>query len=209
MFYTLLYFIFYFLFKLLYRFSVSGKERIPEAGPVILAANHSSYLDPIALGVAVYPRKIHFMAKEELFRIPFFSFLITRLNAFPVRRERLDKKSLKIALSLLSRQKAIGLFPEGTRVKREGFGQVYQGAAFLSLKTSSPILPVAISGTDKIMPAGTIIPRFPKITIQIGRPIDPREIEGSQKKERMGLLMEKVLLQLSEMLEDRGKSNEG
>lgn len=199
MLYTIVYYIFMPLFKILYRFSTSGKENLPGSGRMILAANHISYLDPIVVSLAVYPRRVNFMAKEELFQVPILRNLITWLNAFPVRRGELDKKSLKRAISLLYQEKVLGVFPEGTRIK-EGLGEAYRGAAFIALKTESPIIPIAISGTERVLPGKSIIPRFPKIRATIGKPIIPTEISHLDKKEKLKTMMDKVMFSLSEML---------
>ncbi|MEW6188878.1 MAG: lysophospholipid acyltransferase family protein [Actinomycetota bacterium] len=170
MLYNLAYVVFIILFKLLYRFSVSGKENLLKTKPFIIAANHMSYVDPIVLGLAAYPRRIYFMAKEELFKIPILNWLIRELNAFPVRRGKSDKKAFQMALELLLRGKVVGLFPEGTR-HRGKLGPAHSGVAILALKTGVPVIPIAIIGTDKILPEGKYIPRFPRIRAVIGKPI--------------------------------------
>jgi len=168
--YSLAYVVFIILFKFLYRFSVSGKENLPKSEPFIIAANHMSYVDPIVLGLAAYPRRIYFMAKEELFKIPILNWLIRALNAFPVRRGKSDKKAFQMALELLLGGKVVGLFPEGTR-HRGKLGPARSGVAILALKTGVPVIPIAIIGTDKILPDGKHIPRFPRIRAVIGKPI--------------------------------------
>lgn len=129
-----------------------------------------SYVDPIVLGLAAYPRRIYFMAKEELFKIPILNWLIRALNAFPVRRGKSDKKAFQMALELLLGGKVVGLFPEGTR-HRGKLGPARSGVAILALKTGVPVIPIAIIGTDKILPDGKHIPRFPRIRAVIGKPI--------------------------------------
>jgi 1-acyl-sn-glycerol-3-phosphate acyltransferase len=165
------------IFKVLYRLSVEGLENLPASGPVVLAANHISYLDPLVVGLAS-PRRTAFVAKEELFSIPVFGWYIRKLEAFPVRRGAADRRALKLALDKLNSGQVVGIFPQGAR-QPEGVIQGFPGAALMAYKTGAVILPTAIRGTDKVMPAGSRLPRFPKITITFGRPI---KLEAGNRK---------------------------
>jgi 1-acyl-sn-glycerol-3-phosphate acyltransferase len=104
--------------------SVEGEEHIPQSGPVILAPNHVSYLDPFLVGSSVQ-RRIHFMAKKELFRNPFIGWILRRLQAYPVTRERVDPSTLKRTLSLLAAGQVILLDADRSteRSALEAFGQ--------------------------------------------------------------------------------------
>jgi len=174
------------LFKVFYRFSVSGKENIPKDGPVVFVANHTSYLDPIVLGVAVLPRQVHFMAKEELFEGRILRPIIEKLGAFPVRRGKYDRQTLKSSLKVLSKGEALALFPEGKRYRlADGkLGPLRKGAAFIAIKSGALVVPIGIKGTEKVFSEGSSIPRFPKIKVKIGKPLPA--INNKEK------LMEKV-----------------
>jgi 1-acyl-sn-glycerol-3-phosphate acyltransferase len=157
------------IFKAVYRFSVIGIENFPLNEPVVLVSNHASYLDPVVLSLAA-PRQINFMAKAELFKYPIFNWLISHLGAFPVRRGEADLSAFRRALELLKDKKVVGIFPQGTRQGRD-FTKVENGAVLLAQKSQASLLPVAVIGTDKIMPKGRKLPRFPKIQVLIGKPI--------------------------------------
>lgn len=187
MIYTVLKKVMAFLFKVFYRFEAEGRDKIPLNGPAIIAANHCSYTDPVIIAI-VAARPVSFMAKQELFRIPVFGRLISILHAFPVRRGGLDRIALQKALDVLSKDQLIGIFPEGTRHRLEGkLGPVEEGMALLALKSNVPVVPLAIIGSDKIMPEGKWWPRFPKIKVRIGTVIDPGNISLPEKQKRKQL----------------------
>lgn len=181
MLWTSAYYLLWPLFKIFYRFKVEARQNISSQGPLILVSNHLSYLDPIVLGL-VCKRKIYFMAKEELFKIPLFRLLIKVLYAFPVKRGKFDRKALEKVLKFLSQGKIVGLFPEGTRHREGKLGPFNPGVAMLALKSGVPIIPVVISGTDKVYPQGSILPRFPRIAVKVGSPIVIKEENFSKEK---------------------------
>ncbi|WJH34218.1 lysophospholipid acyltransferase family protein [Paenibacillus aurantius] len=166
----MLYRIFRFLFKLLfvgiYRLEVIGRENVPAHGPVVLCANHTSNLDPPLVGVPL-KRKVHYMAKEELFRVPVLGWLISRFGAFPVKRGGVSKESIRLAIQLLKENRMMGIFPEGSRSNAGGMGK--KGAAMLALRSNATVIPVAI--------VGEYIP-FRKMTIIYGKPVDLSEFAG-------------------------------
>lgn len=164
------FFVFVFL-KIFHRLKVQGKENVPGHEPLIVVSNHASYYDPPVLLTSVYPREIRFMAKVELFKNPITGFFLKKHGAFPVNREKADRKSLQKALELLRQNQVVGIFPEGTRVKSKEERQVFRGAAYLAFKAKVPILPVGIDGTQLIMKKGTLLPRLAKVKLNIGKPM--------------------------------------
>lgn len=167
MLYDILKFIFVRIFSVLFRCEVSGQEHIPKEGSVIIAANHRSNWDP-ALAAAFMPRDVHFMAKDELFKIPVFGYFITQLHAFPVRRGASDRTAIRMAIKLLSDGNCLGLFPEGTRSKDGLLGKPEAGLALIALKAGAMVVPTALIGTDKIFRNGSM---FPKLEIRYGIPM--------------------------------------
>lgn len=168
MLYPILKFILGIAFKLFYRITVTGLDNVPAEGPVILVANHASILDPLVLGVAL-KRRIVFMGKAELFRIPVLRTLIRALGAFPVRRGQVDREAWMTAIATLEGGKVLGIFPEGTRTEDGSIGEAHSGAARLALRTGAVVVPVGIQGTYSALKKGTARLRRTKITVTIGR----------------------------------------
>jgi 1-acyl-sn-glycerol-3-phosphate acyltransferase len=149
------------LLFLMRRWEVHGKEHIPAAGGLVVAANHASYWDPPVVG-CLTERPVYFMAKSELFAIPLIGTAIKKLGAFPVYRNRMDRKAVRTALKYLAEGKVVGIFPEGTRSHTEELLQPHFGAAMLALKSNVPVLPVAISGSRGVLG---------KVRVFIGKPL--------------------------------------
>ncbi len=145
-----------------WRLRAYGIERVPLDGPLIVAANHLSYLDPPMLGVAL-PRQISYMAKKELFDIPILGALIAGVGSYPVDRKGSAKAAIKRSLAVLHGGGAIGIFPEGTR-NTDGTREPQQGVALLASLSGAPVVPAALSGTDR---AG----RLHQIKVAFGEPL--------------------------------------
>lgn len=165
--YNVLRFLFHLLFLTVFRWKVEGEENIPTHGGAIIAPNHISLWDPPLMGAAL-SRRIHFMAKEELFSYPVFSWIITRLKAFPVKRGAADRNAIRTAVTLLEQGELVGLFPEGTRGKKGVLGPAEPGVLMIAVKANVPIIPVAIIGTDKV---GRFPILFPRFIVRFGKPL--------------------------------------
>lgn len=171
---------------------------------MILVANHSSYLDPILIGLA-NRRRIRYMAKAELFPRPVLGRLVTKLGAFPVRREIADRRAIRISLDLLARGEIVLLFPEGTRYWEDGaLGPVQPGAGVIAEKAQCPIVPVAIVGAKRIMPPGVRLPRFPKLSVVVGTPLMPSPVaDGAPEVKRRGReLIERAMADVQRMIDE-------
>jgi 1-acyl-sn-glycerol-3-phosphate acyltransferase len=151
---------------------VEGAGQLPPTGPVLLAINHSSAIDPLLAGVAMQ-RKVRFMAKEELFRSPLGGWFLRQLGAFPVRRGEGDRQALKQALAVLEQGGVVGIFPEGTRSPDGRLQQAQTGIAFLARRGRAVVVPVAIAGTRNILPKGAWLPRCARVRILVGEPLRP------------------------------------
>ncbi|MEZ0323336.1 MAG: lysophospholipid acyltransferase family protein [Hydrogenothermaceae bacterium] len=161
------------LFRYLLRIKAEGTENIPKNGGCIIAANHRSHLDPPVLNI-ISPRPILFMAKKELFEVPFLGWFIRKAGAIPVNRDNKDVSALKKALNVLKDGYCIGIFPEGTRSKPGEFRKAQPGVGFLIEKAKVPVIPVLIEGTDKVFPVKA---KFPKlfmynIEVKVGKPVN-------------------------------------
>ena len=128
------------------RMVVSGRANIPRQGPLIVAANHISYWDPVVVG-CVMDRQVHFMAKKELFQIPLLGPFIREVGGFPVDRSRTGAGTIKLAAALLREGKVLGIFPEGTRSHSGHILSPQLGTFLLAGTAGAPVLPVAITGS--------------------------------------------------------------
>ncbi len=140
--------------RVFWRFKVVGAENIPSSGPLIVACNHVSYMDSVALGVAC-TRPIAYMAKAELFRIPILGPLILAFEAYPVERDKSATAAIKRSLQVLRRGGAIGIFPQGTRV-RDRNAKAHTGVALLALLSGAPVVPATIIGSAQASHLGQI-----------------------------------------------------
>ena len=191
MLYSIFRFFLFLILKLFCRFEVRGKEHIPRKGGFILTSNHLSYLDPIVLGVAC-PRKLNYMAKDNLFSNPLFSWILRDVGAFAVRRHSADYSALKQALSRLRKGKGLVIFPEGTRQVNGSLGAAQPGVGFLAAKTNLPIIPSVIRGTDSVLPKGFRFIRLKKISVCFGRKIAIERRESPDYQEIADKIMRSI-----------------
>ena len=155
-------------FLLYFRLERIGREHIPRSGPVLLAANHRSFLDPFVIG-ALTRRPIYYMAKRELFESRWQAWLLNSLGAFPVDRGRGDEHAMATARTILERGDCVVIFPEGTRVRPGPLGRPHRGVGRLALQTGARVVPVAVIGTEDVRRGWRIRPH--KVTIRCGRPL--------------------------------------
>lgn len=167
------------LLHLLYRPVAEGWERIPAEGPAILASNHESMIDPFVLGVAT-PRVIHYMAKAELFGYPVLKQVLEGFGVFPVVRGGGDESAISRGRELLERGELIGIFPQGTCLPYR-IRPYRRGAARLALETGTPIVPVCMIGTERILRPGKPRVGFPQVRIRVGEPIGVAKGEATQE----------------------------
>jgi 1-acyl-sn-glycerol-3-phosphate acyltransferase len=174
---------------LLFGFTVHGAEKVPKEGPLIVAANHRRYADPVFVPMAV-PRRIQWMAKKELFVFPFTRFFFF-IGAFPVDRQKGGRAALRSALDLLAAGWALGIFPEGTR--RKGYDPEdapKSGVAMLATRGDAPVLPVFVGKVPN--PLERLSGR--KLHVYIGDPItlDNTKKERSVRKEAAGEVLREI-----------------
>jgi len=160
------------IYKFIFKGNLIGRENIPQKDCFIMVSNHGSLLDPPLLGHAL-GRNISFMAKAELFKIPFLGFVIKACGAYPVKRGIADKHTIKTACKKLSNNSCIRIFIDGTRQKNGRVNKPKHGAALLAFKNQKLLLPVAIVNSHKLIRFKFSIPFFSKIVIKVGKPIQP------------------------------------
>ncbi len=177
------------IFKIFFRMEVEGRENIPESGPLVMASNHLSVLDPPVIGTAS-TRKPYFMAKEELF-VPVFGHICKFLGAFPVKRGSADMTAIRHSLEILKNGEVLAVFPEGTRSKTGKLGIAEPGTMMLAAKGKAAILPTCVSGTD-VFRCGKI---WPKVKVIFGKPIPcPENADKETLKKITDELMEKIAI---------------
>jgi 1-acyl-sn-glycerol-3-phosphate acyltransferase len=158
------------LCKILFRIQIKGKENIPKKGGFILASNHLSYLDPVVLGVAS-PRRLNFMARDDLFDVPIFSSLIRSLGAFPVKRNSPDISAFKEVFKRIRQGKGVVIFPEGRRSPNGRLLSPLAGIGFIAVHLPVPVIPSYIQGTDKALPINSCFIRPKKVKVYLGEQI--------------------------------------
>lgn len=177
------------IYKILFRLEAVGSEHVPKEGGVLLCSNHLSLLDPPTIGILL-KRKVHFMAKKELFDIFGFGWLIKELGAFPVKRGGVSKESIKTSLTLLRTGHVMGIFPEGTRNKGDEGGIGKRGAATFALRSDAAVVPVAIVGQYKM---------FKKMKVVYGPPVDLTEFKESGVPDAAEKATEKIMSAIAEL----------
>ena len=191
------------IFALLFSVEYRGLENIPDDGPVIIAGNHPSYLDPVLVALPVR-RIIRFMAWDALFKVPLLGALIRALGAFPVdiRRGR-GEAAFREACKILRGGEALGIFPEGQRSERGPMGELRTGVARLAIETGAPIVPVTIGGAYRAWPKWKLLPKPAKIIVNYHKPIhleDANRASLAEDREYHHRLMEQVAASINRSL---------
>jgi 1-acyl-sn-glycerol-3-phosphate acyltransferase len=182
----------------LYRLRAEGLENLPREGGYVLAANHTSNLDPWPLGVPLWPRRyLRFMAKSELFWWP-LGPVITAGGAFPVRRGERDVEAIAMAVDLAREGHVIAMFPHGTR-QRKGIVKKHQprahtGAARIALLAEVPLVPAAIAGTDRLT-------RLGPLRVHYGRPIPLDDLGDQDQSEAARIATERLMTEIDRLVE--------
>lgn len=173
---------------------VQGMHNVPPGGPVIVASNHRSYLDPVILA-SFLPRRVYHMAKRELFRNPLFARLITYYGAFPVDREGTARAStFRMARTLLGLGGAVVIFPEGGIVNSTAEVEVKEGVATLAAISRAPVLPVYMAGSNTLISPRGIL--NPWLVIRVGEVIPPAQGKGREYRREFAQSIVDAILKL-------------
>jgi 1-acyl-sn-glycerol-3-phosphate acyltransferase len=175
---------------------VTGRDSVPPGG-FVLAANHLSNIDPFTVGWCLWPRRqVWYMAKAELFN-PWLAPAMRAIATFPVRRGEPDAEALRTALDLLRRGEIVGMFPEGTRRKkglRKKFAPApHTGTARIALMAGVPLVPVGVTGTDRLFSAG-------RISVAFGAPIPLDDLAGMPRKRAAEVATERLMAAIEQLV---------
>jgi 1-acyl-sn-glycerol-3-phosphate acyltransferase len=169
--------------RLVYRVRVEGRDHVPSQGPVILAANHRSFMDSLFLPLVIR-RRVTFVAKAEYFDDKKTAWFFRGVGQIPIRREggSAGERALASATDVLEQGQVFGIYPEGTRTRDGYLHRGHTGVARLALRTGAPIVPVGMIGTDEINPIGRKLPRlFRTVSIRFGSPITADRYAGREQ----------------------------
>lgn len=168
---------------------VFGQENVPADGPLIVACNHVSHLDPMILGAA-FKRPLHFMARRTLFDVPGFAWLIRHNNAFPLDRGGDSRDALRAFGARLEQGNAVVMFPEGTRSPDGALSEMKPGVGMLAVRNLVPVVPVYIWGSYLAWPRGRSYPRPHSLRVYIGEAITPNSDKTVRKTEQQRITVE-------------------
>lgn len=187
MLYTIFRGFFFYLLKVLSRMEVHGVDHLPKTGPVLLVSNHISNWDPLVVGSAAN-RRVSFIAKEELFKIPLVNYLLKAWGVVSVKRGRGDREAISKSLELLREQNVIGIFIEGHRNKIDPDHMLkpQPGAAMLALKSGAPVVPMLVTNTHHIY-------RFGKVRVFIGAPLQFQMDPERDKKKLYNEVSQRII----------------
>ena len=175
--------------KIYYRAEINGLENIPKEGPLIFCGNHRTYLDP-PLMVVTAKRDMRFLAKEELYKNKFLSFLGWVFEAIPVKRDEKDITAIKESLKALKNGQCIALFPEGTRNGLEKGEKTKDGVAFFAVRSGAKVVPCGIKGGTK---------QNRKVTITYGKPLDYSKYKGEKDKDILDKITKEIMDDIIEL----------
>ncbi len=169
--------------RLCFRTTVEGSDRVPATGPVIIAPVHRSFID-FFVASEVTRRKLHYMAKDSLWKNHWLARILPAVGAFPVHRESADREALRRAQRVLEAGEVLILFPEGERRSGPVVEDLHEGVAFLAGRTGATVVPVGIGGSASVMPKGKRLPRPRHIHLVVGDPIPPPPRTGGGRISR-------------------------
>lgn len=172
-----------------------GQHHIPRTGPVLVVSNHVSQKDPPLMGGAVLPRRLYYMAKVELFRIPVMGPIIARLGAFPIDRGNADRDAIRVARAILERGDVLLMFPEGTRSRSGVLGPGLPGAGALALDPRVTVVPAAIWGSQR---------RLGPVNVIFGPPLDLSDLAEGPRSRRAQAAVDRMMQSIAELLPQAG-----
>lgn len=185
---------------------VRNVERVPKTGPLLIAANHESYLDPPCVGGAITQRHVAYIARAALFDWKPFAWLISTLNSVPVREDQGDAAAIRETLRRLGLGHAVLIFPEGSRSEDGGLGEFKRGVALLMKKARCPVLPAAIDGAYEAWPRSRKLPRIfgPGVRVLYGEAIPFDELMKDGPDAALARIRDEVARLRAQLKAERG-----
>jgi len=185
-----------------WRVRVIGSERVPASGGFVFAPSHRSMLD-IPWVAATTRRRIRFMGKASLFRVPLLGWAFSALGGFPVERDGTDRGPLRDSLAILKNGEPLAVYPEGTRQHGREIQPLQAGAAYLAIKAGVPIVPVALAGSEEPFRGRNRLPRFGRGVVLVGEPIYPPARTGAVvKRELVDQLSAQLRIELQKLFDE-------
>jgi 1-acyl-sn-glycerol-3-phosphate acyltransferase len=186
--------------KLFSDYKVEGQENIPESGPMLVASNHLSNLDP-AIVAAALPRPPVFLAKKELFKFRLGAALMRAYGAYPVDRSRADLRALNwINGQLLSEHRIAMVFPEGTRSRTGGLLRGQPGLAHIAISTGVPVVPIALTGSENLNNVLKVVKPTATLRLKIGKPFIVTQSDGGVSRRRAMNVTKEIMVRIAKML---------
>jgi 1-acyl-sn-glycerol-3-phosphate acyltransferase len=182
------------LAKLWFRVEIVGRERVPAHGPFVLAPVHRSNIDFLLAAFVARPR-MRYMGKSAIWKWQLPGRFFSMLGAFPVHRGSADRESLRTCIRVIENGEPLVLFPEGSRRSGPELDRLFDGAAYVALRTGVPLVPVGIGGSEAAMPTGSKLIKPHKVVLVVGDPIEVPRGDGS------GRVSRRVVRELTERLD--------
>ncbi len=180
---------------------VSGTENVPPVGPVVIVCNHLSNLDPSLLSCSL-PRRLNYLAKDGIFKAvgPPGRWYLKHYGAFPIDRDGADVAAFRWSLRQLQRDAALVIFPEGTRSQSTGMNPAKAGVVSLILRSGAPVLPVGITGTERLGAFLRVVNPTGKIRVNVGQPFSLPSIEGRPPRELLESMTTDIMHRVCDLL---------
>lgn len=191
------------LFRILFRMRVYGLKNIPRSGGALMISNHVHNADPVLM-MAACSRPTHFMAKEEIWKVPVASWIAIKTGAFPVRRGTADRAALRRADEILRDGRLAVIFPEGTRSTSGSLTKAFPGVSLIATKSGAPLIPIGVLGTEDIPGNGAKQKKrdrfWPKTTIVFGEPFHLETHKPDGKKWSLEELSDAMMIEIARIL---------
>jgi 1-acyl-sn-glycerol-3-phosphate acyltransferase len=190
-----------------WRARFEGREHVPTSGPFVLSPVHRSNVDTLLMG-CVTRRRMRFLGKDSMWKYRWSAWLFTSLGGIPVHRSGADREALRLCEAALRAGEPVVVFPEGTRRSGPVVEDVFEGAAFVALRTGVPIVPVGIGGSERAMPRGTKLLRPVKIRAVIGPPLYPPDRAKGARVARREVheLSDQLRVELQQLFDEARKA---